>query len=208
MTSTEVAGCGEIDEMAPAWAEVRPVDCECQNSDRGRRILHPHPAECLCCSIARLVAGQLESQPPHGWIMPDDQQVADVRWRLARQIEQIRGGRPIDPILKDGRRMSTQILLGELAGLASAPSRRAHHPIGHIAKLMEPAACSRSVPTAAGRQRAVMIGHAFGPSGLRVPQQDQSSGGVARHRAQLLRRPIGHAIGCHSAIRPVSASDA
>jgi hypothetical protein len=191
MTSAEVAGCGEIGKMGPAGAEVGPAYCECQNSDRSGRVLRPHPAECIRCSVAWPLVGQLQGQPPHSWIVPDDQQTTDVLWRLARQIEQIRDGRPVDAVLKHGCRMSTQILLGELPGLASPPSGRAHHPIGHIAKSMEPAARGRSIPTAPGRQRPVVIGDAFGPGRLRVPQQDQSPGGllVIEPASQTTNRP-------------------
>jgi hypothetical protein len=81
--------------------------------------------------------------------------------------------------------MSAQLLLSELPGLAGAPSRGAQHSVGHVARLAKPSACGGSIPTAARRQRPIMIRDAVRPRRLCMPQQDQAPSRITRHGPSL-----------------------
>jgi hypothetical protein len=183
--SCDVARRYKIHQMSLPGVEPGPKGCKCKDGHRSRRVLDPYPSECLCLSIPGLLASQVQGQPSHSGIMADHQQGTDVRWRPAREIEQVCCGSVIDPFLQEGLRISAKLLLGELPRLAGAPGGRAQHPVGHVVGLSQPAASNWRITTPPGRQRPVVIGDIVGPGRLRVPQQDQVSHRSARHGLSL-----------------------
>jgi sulfate permease, SulP family len=179
----EVSGNDVVDEAGFTGSERRPVAGELEDGDGGSGEAD-RGAGAVGGPVVFRGRGQVAGQVGQARVVRDEQRGPVPAGEFLSQVEQgLRAGRVRAGLDVDGRRPA-QFRGHQVPGLPGPAGGRAHHDVGLIAVLVQPAADPGRVPAPALGQRTIPVRHVR-PVRLGVPQQDQLPRRVAGHVLSL-----------------------